>query len=69
MSTKEILELALKLQPQERYKLVEGLMRSLDEPDTKIDELWIQEAEARLKEYRAGKLEVVAFDAIFKSDK
>lgn len=39
-------------------------MRSLDEPDTKIYELWIHEAEARLKEYCARKLEVVAFEDI-----
>lgn len=62
-----MLELALKLKPQERFKLVEALMRSLDEPDEKIDELWIQEAEARLKEYRSGRLGVIAFEDLFKT--
>lgn len=39
-------------------------MKSLDESDAKINELWIQEAEALPKEYRARKLEVVAFEDI-----
>ena len=56
MSTKEILEQALKLKPEERFTLVEGLIRSLDEPDKKLDDIWAEEAEKRLRAYREGRL-------------
>ncbi len=66
MSTKEILEQALKLKPEERFALVESLIRSLDEPDKKLDELWAEEAEKRLKAYREGRLEGIPMEEIFK---
>lgn len=68
MSTKEILEQALKLKPEERFMLVEGLIKSLDEPDQKLDDLWAEEAENRLRAYREGRLEGVQMEAIFKEE-
>jgi putative addiction module component (TIGR02574 family) len=68
MSSKEILEEALKLKPDERFMLVEGLIKSLDKPDSALDEIWAEEAEKRLNAYRAGKLEGVAMEEIFKED-
>ena len=35
MSTKEQLDEAMKLKPEERFTLVEGLIKSLDEPEKK----------------------------------
>ena len=55
MSTKEILEQALQLKPEERFIVIETLLKSLDEPDEKIDEIWALEAEKRLNAYRAGR--------------
>ena len=37
MSSKEILEQELKLKPDERFMVVEGIIKSLDEPDSTID--------------------------------
>ncbi len=68
MSSKEILEEALKLKPDERFMLVEGLIKSLDEPDTSLDEIWAEEAEKRLIAHRAGKLEGIPMEEIFKED-
>ncbi len=65
MESKEILEQALKLKPEERFLIVEGLIRSLDEPDSSIDAIWATEAEKRLKAYRAGKLEGIPMEEIF----
>lgn len=65
MSGKEILELALKLKPDERFSMIEALLRSLDTPDAALDELWADEAEKRLQAYRAGKLAGVPFDEVF----
>jgi hypothetical protein len=41
--------------------LIDGLIRSLDEPDKEIDEVWSAEAEKRLKAYREGKTQDVPF--------
>ncbi|MDH5666472.1 MAG: addiction module protein [Nitrospira sp.] len=68
MSTKDLLAEAMKLKPEERFTLVEGLIKSLDEPDKTFDDIWATEAEARLKAYRGGKLEGVPMEEIFKED-
>jgi putative addiction module component (TIGR02574 family) len=66
MSSKEILEQAKDLKAEERFMIVEGLSKSLDEPDRKIDEIWAEEAEKRLNAYRDGKLEGVPMEEIFR---
>ena len=66
MSAKELLDEAMKLKPLERFALVEGLIKSLDEPDMKIEEIWAEEAEKRLKAYRKGELEGIPIEEIFK---
>lgn len=68
MSTKDLLDEAMKLKAGERFILVEGLIKSLDEPDKKLDELWAEEAEKRLKAYREGKLESISMEEIFKEE-
>lgn len=65
MSTKALLDAAMKLKPEERLALVEGLIQSLDEPDKRLDEIWAEEAERRLKAYREGKLEGIPMEEIF----
>lgn len=66
MSTTELLEKALKLRADEKFALVEGLLKSLDEPDAKLESIWILEAEQRLKLYREGRLEGVPMEEVFK---
>ena len=68
MSAKALLDAAMKLKPEERLTLVEGLIQSLDEPDTRLDEIWTEEAERRLKAYREGKLEGIPMEEIFKEE-
>ncbi len=68
MSTKELLKKAMKLKPEEKIILVEGLIKSLDEPDKKIEEIWIDEAEKRLKAYRNGNLKVVPMEEVFRDE-
>jgi len=68
MSSKEILEQALKLKADERFIVVEGLLKSLDEPDLSLDVIWAEEAERRLRAYRAGKLEGVPMEDIFREE-
>lgn len=68
MSSKDILEQALKLKPEERFMVVEGLLNSLDEPDRRLDDIWAEEAEKRLKAYREGSLEGIPMEEIFKAE-
>jgi putative addiction module component (TIGR02574 family) len=68
MSSKDVLEQALKLKPEERFMVVEGLIKSLDEPDSSLDAIWADEAEKRLKDYRAGKVEGIPMEEIFKEE-
>jgi putative addiction module component (TIGR02574 family) len=66
MSGKEVLEQALRLKPDERFMVIEGILKSLDEPDKTIDAIWAEEAEKRLKAYRDGRLKGVPMEDIFK---
>jgi len=66
MGSKEILNQAIALKPEERFMIVEGLLKSFDEPDQKLDEIWEVEAEKRLMAYRAGRLEGIPMEEIFK---
>ena len=68
MGKKELLDEAMKLKPEERFSLVESLIKSLDEPDKKLDEIWAEEAGKRLKAYREGTLEGIPMEEIFKEE-
>ena len=68
MSNNEILEQALKLRPEERFIVVEGLLNSLDIPDQKIDDIWAEEAGKRLEAYREGRLDGIPIEEIFKAE-
>jgi putative addiction module component (TIGR02574 family) len=65
MSNSEILKEALKLRPEERFLVVEGLLRSLDAPDKELDEIWAEEAEKRLVAYREGRLRAIPSEQVF----
>lgn len=68
MSAKKLLQEALKLKPEERFMLVDGLIKSLDEPDKKLDAIWAEEAEKRLKAYRDGRLPGIPMEEIFEKE-
>ncbi|MFZ2448214.1 MAG: addiction module protein [Syntrophobacteraceae bacterium] len=69
MNSKEILEQALRLKPDERFLILEGLLKSLDEPDQKLDAIWAEEAGKRLRAYREGKLEGIPMEDVFKEER
>ena len=68
MDSKNILEQALQLKPEDRFLLIEGLLKSLDEPDQKLDAIWAEEAEKRLKAYRMGKLKGIPMEDVFRDE-
>jgi len=65
MGTQEVFENALQLKPQDRLALVDLLLESVDRPDPKIDDIWIEEAQRRLEAYREGKIKTIAMEDLF----
>ncbi|MGD0398407.1 MAG: addiction module protein [Syntrophobacteraceae bacterium] len=68
MDSRDILEQALRLKPEERFLVVEGLLKSLDEPDQVLDAIWAEEAEKRLRAYREGRLKGIPMEDIFEEE-
>ncbi len=67
MKVKEIEKEALRLSSHERALLVEHLIGSLepdDDPDA--ERAWIEEAEHRYQEYKAGKVKTIPAEQVFK---
>ena len=65
MGRREIIELAMRLKPAERFEVAEELLRSVEKVDPEIDRLWLEEAERRLAAYRAGKVKGIPAEDIF----
>jgi len=42
--------------------LVDLLLESVDRPDPKIDDIWLEEAQRRLEAYREGKIKTIAME-------
>jgi putative addiction module component (TIGR02574 family) len=61
----EILRTALSLDARDRARLAEQLLASLDTlTEEEAERLWADEAERRLKEYRAGRMTAVSADEV-----
>ena len=57
---------AMELPPHDRALLVEHLLATLEcGEDIDAEEVWLDEAEKRYKEYRAGKIGVKPADQVF----
>ncbi len=65
MSTAEIFESARKLRADERLKLIDALLETLDEPDPAIESAWAAEAQDRLAAYRRGDLTAGPIEELF----
>ena len=67
LKVKEIEKEALRLDPRERALLAEHLIGSLDvEEDPEAERLWIEEAERRYKEYKAGKVKAKPAETVLR---
>ena len=67
MSINEIIEEALELTPQDRHVVIENLILSLDQADSKIDRLWLEESTKRLQAIKNGRLKTISYDDLFAS--
>lgn len=67
MGSNEIIKEAINLKPQERYLIIETLIKSLNQPDEKIEQVWIKESQKRLNSYKDGKLKTLSYGEVFNS--
>ena len=64
-NTKQIIRDAESLPAEERAKLVDSLLRTLNPIDAASDRKWVEVAKRRLEELRSGKVKAVSADVIF----
>ncbi|MCG2634509.1 MAG: addiction module protein [Gammaproteobacteria bacterium] len=64
-TAENILKQALNLPATERASVAEELLSSLDKPDPEIDQLWAEEAEARIHAAKLGKMATVSAEDVF----
>ena len=50
---------------EERALVVDSLLRSLNPPESRIDEKWASVAQERLKEFRSGDVKTVPGEEVF----
>ncbi len=65
MKTGELLDEVVSLPVEERARLVDTLLRSLNAPESAIDAAWVEVAHRRLNELRTGRVEAVPGEAVF----
>jgi putative addiction module component (TIGR02574 family) len=66
IATDKLLEEALLLPADERASLVEKLLQSLNLPtEAEVNRLWVEEAERRISQIEAGKVELIPGEQVF----
>ena len=66
MDAQDIVSEALQLTPQERARVIDALLLSLDEPDPELDRVWAEEALARLAAVREGRMDTVPAEKVLR---
>lgn len=67
MSTTEIRDAAMKLPAEEKVRLAEALLASLDDPDqAAIDAAWADEAERRIDALDSGRTTAIPTDDVLR---
>ncbi|MCP4897788.1 MAG: addiction module protein [bacterium] len=61
----DVLSSALALSLEERARLAERLLQSLDDiSEEEAEGLWLDEAERRIRDYRAGRVETISAEQV-----
>jgi len=66
MNTNELIDEAVSLPVEKRVLIVDSLLQSLNQPNSKIDKKWNEVAQKRLMEMRSGKIEPIHGEQVFK---
>ena len=67
MNINEIVSEAESLPVEERIRVVDALLRSLNSPESSIDKQWVEAAQCRLDDIRAGRVVTVSSEQVFAS--
>lgn len=65
MESQELIDEVRSLPVEERARLVDSLLRSLNQTDSEVDAAWAQEAKRRLNEIRDGSVETIPGEEVF----
>lgn len=66
MDTKQLIDEAAMLPVEERALLVDSLLHSLNQTESRIDKKWVEEANRRLSDLRSGRTEAILGDEVFR---
>ncbi len=61
MKAQDLLKEALNLPPNEKSLLVDGLLKSLDEPNQTMEQIWAEEIDKRVKALHEGKIKTIPY--------
>jgi len=64
MKTKELLAEISDLPVEERAKIADGILKTLNKPNPDIDARWMEEVERRAKEVESGEVEMISGDEV-----
>jgi putative addiction module component (TIGR02574 family) len=62
---KELIDLALKLPPNERLAFAELILASLEHEEEEVRQEWIKEVNERMKAVNQGKAKLLDFDELY----
>lgn len=62
---KDLIREASELPVEDRARIIDSLLRTLNAPNPEIDRAWVEAAESRLSELRSGRAEPVPGDEVF----
>lgn len=65
MNIKELIDQAEALPVEERALVVDSLLRSLNPPESRIDEKWAAVARKRLEDIRSGVVKTIPGEDVF----
>jgi putative addiction module component (TIGR02574 family) len=65
MNTRDLINEAYSLPVEERVRVVNSLLQSLNKPETKLDKKWTAVAHRRLKELQNGSVETIPGKEVF----
>ena len=67
MKTKELIAEISDLPVEQRARIVDLILQTLNTPDPDIELAWIQEVDKRVEEYEKGNVELIPAQEVFKS--
>lgn len=67
MNTVDLINEAASLPVEERARLADFLLQSLNHPESAIDEQWLDIARQRLVDVRSGKVQTIPAETVFEN--